>query len=160
MITLLSMLGSGLLSIFPGIFTILGRWFDDRKEIQLAQINADLQKTSMENGKVMATLGAETAEIATLHAEESISVSPFWDGVRASIRPVITYLFVGLFVAAKILVFWHLVWTRNTDIVIAVNQVWDEPTSAITAGIIAFWFGSRAVDKSVVVGGKGKTAKA
>lgn len=153
MITLLSLLGSGLVSIFPGIISIFKSWQDTKKEVQLAQIQADLQKVSMETGKALAVLNAETAEATTLLANEASTAGAmtFWDGVRASVRPVITYLFVMLFVTAKITIFWHLVTVRQVDIAVAMTQIWDEAATAILAAIIAFWFGGRQLEKWAAV---------
>jgi hypothetical protein len=152
MLTLLSLLGSGLISVLPGIMGVATRWLDAKKDVQLAQIQADLQRTSMETGKAMAVLTAETTETAALLADDHQAPGTvFWGAVRASIRPVITYLFVGLFVAAKIVILYHLTTVRGVDVAIAMSQVWDETATAILAAVVAFWFGSRLLDKTVII---------
>jgi hypothetical protein len=151
MFTLISLLGSGLISILPGILSVFTRWMDNKKDIQLAQINADLQKTSMETGKAIAVLTAETSEQAAILAADMTIHDTFWDRVRSSIRPTITYLFVFLFVAAKITILYHMVSVRGMDVAIAVTAAWDEPTMAILAAVIAFWFGARMLDRTDVM---------
>lgn len=156
MLTLLSLLGSGIVSIFPGVMQIMTRWMDTKKEIQLAQINAAIQEKSLETNKTLAVYTAATAEQSAVLANEASTVGAvtLWDGVRASVRPVITYAFVLLFIAAKITILYHLVVIKNTDIAIAIDRVWDETASTILAAVIAFWFGGRMLEKSGITPSK------
>ena len=62
-------------------------------------------------------------------------------------RPVITYLFFGLFVLIEITLLREAIKT-GMDVSSAIQILWDEDTKAIFAAIVSFWFGSRAIDKA------------
>jgi len=67
-------------------------------------------------------------------------------GLRASVRPVITYFFFLMFVAVKGSALYAMLVTGE-DIPTAISLVWDEDTGALFAAVISFWFGSRAISK-------------
>ena len=66
--------------------------------------------------------------------------------LRASVRPIITYIFVSIFLFADIAGLW---WAINTgvDFETAMNIVISTEEMAIISSIIGFWFGSRHWDK-------------
>lgn len=66
------------------------------------------------------------------------------DGLRASVRPVITYAFFLLFTTVKISTLSILVIDKGMAIVVALPQIWDPETQALFAAVISFWFGQRA----------------
>jgi|TARA_B110000211_G_scaffold162400_1_gene183549 hypothetical protein len=81
--------------------------------------------------------------------EHDIAISKdtsFMGQIRASVRPLITYLFFGLFAAVKISAL-IVAMDNSANFDVAINQVWDDETQAIFAAIISFWFGSRALAK-------------
>ena len=76
--------------------------------------------------------------------------SGFFGGMRKSVRPVITYLFFGLFAAVKGTSIFVLLGDQELTAVslnAALVKVWDPETQAMFAAIISFWFGSRAIEK-------------
>jgi len=75
-----------------------------------------------------------------------METSGFVGGLRASVRPVITYFFFLMFVAVKGSALYAMLVTGE-DIPTAISLVWDEDTGALFAAVISFWFGSRAISK-------------
>ena len=71
----------------------------------------------------------------------------FIAGLQKSVRPIITYCFFGLFCAIEVTLLMQALEEGN-NIAESLNILWDDDTKAIFAGIISFWFGSRAIDKS------------
>jgi len=72
--------------------------------------------------------------------------SGFFGGLRKSVRPVITYMFMGLFTAMKVALIIEIVGSGDT-LLAAMDVVWDPETQAIFAAVISFWFGNRAFEK-------------
>jgi hypothetical protein len=70
----------------------------------------------------------------------------FINALRGSVRPVITYVFFGLFIAVKVTALISLMEEGN-DLAGSINLIWDDATSGLFAAIISFWFGGRAVSK-------------
>jgi len=76
----------------------------------------------------------------------------FINALRGSVRPVITYVFFGLFVAIKVTAIVALMGAGN-DLGRSLSLIWDDATSGLFAAIISFWFGGRAVSKYMKGGG-------
>ena len=66
--------------------------------------------------------------------------------LRASVRPVVTYLFVGLLITVDIAGIWYA-YSTGVAFADAMNQVFSDDEMSILAAIIAFWFGSQAFSK-------------
>ena len=66
--------------------------------------------------------------------------------LRASVRPVVTYLFVGLLITVDIAGIWYA-YSTGVAFADAMNQVFSDDEMSILAAIIAFWFGSQAFNK-------------
>ena len=66
--------------------------------------------------------------------------------LRASVRPIITYIFVFIFLFADVVGLW---WAMQTgvDFATAMHIVISQEEMAIISSIIGFWFGSRHWDK-------------
>ena len=119
----------------------------------------DKQKAQIELLKTQAELAREGVELDLLQfreraqddehkrlIEHDISMqndTGIMGALRKSVRPVITYLFFGLFAAVKVSALMMAL--EGNDFNTAINQIWDEETQAIFAAIISFWFGSRAL---------------
>jgi hypothetical protein len=63
--------------------------------------------------------------------------------LRASVRPVVTYLFVGLLIVVDVAGIWYA-YSTGVAFAEAMNMVFSDDEMSILAAIIAFWFGSQA----------------
>jgi len=72
--------------------------------------------------------------------------SPWVINLRASVRPVITYIFVFIVLFIDIV---GLIWAirSGVDFVTALDIIFSQEEMAIFASIIGFWFGSRHWDR-------------
>jgi len=92
---------------------------------------------------------AEIEETKGLYAHDSgIDAGGFVNGLRGSVRPVITYAFFILFCTIKGVTLYAMVTTSGMDLTAGMLSIWDEETQAIFSAIIAFWFGNRAMSKA------------
>ena len=66
--------------------------------------------------------------------------------LRASVRPIVTYLFVGLLITVDIAGIWYA-YSTGVAFADAMNLVFSEDEMSILAAIIAFHFGGRAFSK-------------
>jgi hypothetical protein len=69
------------------------------------------------------------------------------DALSASVRPVITYWFMGLYCAAKTAAFAAAV-TAGAGWGEAILHVWTEADQALWAGVLNFWFLGRVFDRA------------
>ena len=112
---------------------------------QLLKVNtlAANQLKAIAQERIIKELKAEIQELKSLykHDQSLTTTSPFISGLRASVRPVITYFFFFTFVGVELSVIFNLV-----DYVI-LQAIWNENTQGLFAAVLSFWFGSRAMSK-------------
>jgi len=149
MMTILGSLLGFLGSAAPGIFEIFSRKEQNKKDIEIMKLQAELMREHAEIDLTRFKIRALDDEHARL-IEHDIAMQmdhgPLsW--LRKSVRPVITYLFFGLFAAVKITTLLHGM-ENGQDFYTALRLTWDDQTQAIFAAIISFWFGSRALEKN------------
>lgn len=65
------------------------------------------------------------------------------DILRASVRPIVTYVFFGFFIYVRCVLLWHGLNVDNTKAIELLPILWDEGTETLFAAILSFWFGSR-----------------
>ena len=66
--------------------------------------------------------------------------------LRASVRPVVTYIFVLELVIINVAGIWYA-WNQGVPFAIAMENVFSEEEMLILSSIIAFWFGTQAFGK-------------
>ena len=76
----------------------------------------------------------------------SEGASPWVLNLRASVRPVVTYIFLFIILFIDIIGMWWAI-KSGVDFATAMELVFSDEEMAIFASIIGFWFGSRHWDK-------------
>ena len=66
--------------------------------------------------------------------------------LRASVRPIVTYIFVLLLVVVDVAGIWYA-YSTGVAFAEAMDMVFSDDEMSILAAIIAFWFGSQAFAK-------------
>jgi hypothetical protein len=66
--------------------------------------------------------------------------------LRASVRPIVTYIFVALLVVVDVAGIWYA-YSTGVAFAEAMDMVFSDDEMSILAAIIAFWFGSQAFSK-------------
>ncbi len=91
---------------------------------------------------------ADIAEAKGIYEHDRAMKSEgFVSQLRASVRPVLTYLFFILFATVKVSAL-VTVMSNGQEFTQAIVLIWDPETQAIFAAIVSFWFGSRAFSKA------------
>lgn len=147
MLALLSPLFGILGSLLPSIVRIFERKQEIKYEIELTKIKLDAAERQANLQFHVEEVKADSQlRQSALDHDKSIDGGKFINALRASIRPVITYSFFILFVAVK----WAAAYTmikNGQDIPTMLDAVWDPDTMSLFSTIIAFWFGSRVMEK-------------
>jgi hypothetical protein len=154
---MLSLLGTLLgfgTSIIPSIFDFFKEKSKRAADLEELKLRADMQARGIELNikQVQAQVEvenakAETVQMAGLYAQDAaLKGGAFIDGMRSSVRPVVTYIFFILFVVIKISAL--IVYMRSgANFVDSIPKLWDEETAGLFSAIVAFWFGNRAFSK-------------
>jgi len=140
MLTLLgSLLGFGT-SFLPKVMDFFQDKSDKKHELAVMERQAEinLDATAIE---------ANIREVETIHEHDAaLDGGGFINGLRASVRPVITYLFMGLFLAVEISTYVLLL-NKGLSPGDALVGIWNDQIMAMWAAILAFWFGGRQFRK-------------
>ena len=147
MLALLSPLIGIVGSLLPSVVRIFERKQELKHEIELTKIKLD---GTIEAAKLNITLEEIKADVTEGQSvrdhDKSIDGGKFLNALRASIRPVITYLFFFLFVAVKVAAAYVMI-ANGQSIPEMLDAVWDIETMSLFSTIMAFWFGSRVIEK-------------
>jgi len=103
------------------------------EEIKLEQIQTE-------------TAGEERQALYAHDIEIGKGASQWMINLRASVRPVVTYIFVLELVALNVAGVWYA-WHQGVPFAIAMENVFSDDEMLILSSIIAFWFGTQAFKK-------------
>ena len=147
MLALLSPLFGIVGSLLPSIVRIFERKQEIKYEIELTKIKLDAAERQADLQFDIEVVKANAVERQSLlDHDKSIDGGKYINALRASIRPVITYTFFFLFCAVKIAAAYVMLSTGQS-VPEMLKAVWDVETMSLFSTIIAFWFGSRVIEK-------------
>ena len=147
---MLSLLGSLMgfgTSFLPKVMDFLKDKQDKKHELAVMEVQIRQQKELASQKLEAIKVEADIREIESLHKSMQPTGVKWIDGLRGSVRPVITYAFFGLFIFVEVSAYLSLT-AAGVSGLDAVNAVWDEETKALFAAVISFWFGGRAISRA------------
>lgn len=149
MLTLLGSLLGFITSSFPELLKLWQDKQDRAHELHILDRQMEQMRLGHSQRLDEISLEADIKESrALLRHDSQLSGVKWVDGLRASVRPLITYAFFLLFAAVKCAALYVLVVDEGIDLVAALPEVWDVETQALFAAVMSFWFGSRALMKA------------
>jgi hypothetical protein len=135
-------------SIIPNMMRFFERRQEIKYEIQLTQLKIDAALKQAQITVDVENIKGDVEEGKSLRDHDAYLVGDkFFDALRASVRPVITYTFFLLFIAVKVSAAYVMLSTGQ-DVPTMLRAVWDVETMALFSTIVAFWFGSRTLEKT------------
>ena len=154
--TFLSFLAGGL----PKILQIFQDRQDKKHELALVAAQKERELALAERGfiaqarveeikleQIQTQTAAEERQALYSHDVEIGKVASHWMiNLRASVRPVVTYIFVLELVALNIAGVWYA-YTTGIPFAVAMENVFSDDEMLILSSIIAFWFGTQAFGK-------------
>ena len=160
MITLITTLVSFLAGGLPKLLGFFQDRADKSHEMAMARLQTEreleLRKAGFEAQQRVEEIRVEGQMIEAASAERSAlyahdiaigkGASQWMINLRASVRPVVTYIFVLELVALNVAGVWYA-WHQGVPFAIAMENVFSDDEMAILASIIAFHFGGRAFGK-------------
>jgi len=148
---MLSLLGAALgfgTSIIPSILDLFQQKQKDAQELKMLEAKGKYaaQLSSLKLDELDAKADIAEAEGIYKSMAAANAKSSFAAALSGSVRPVVTYLFVALFLLVKITGLMQMVNSGET-FVYALNTIWNDDTNLLFTSIISFWFGSRQFAK-------------
>ena len=146
---MLSLLGSVLgfgTSFLPKVIDFFQDKSDKKHELAVMEVQIRQQKELADQKLEAINVNADIREIESLHKSMQPTGVKFIDGLRGSVRPVITYAFFGLFVFIEVSAYIGLT-AQGVSALDAANATFDEDIKALFAAVLSFWFGGRAIQR-------------
>jgi hypothetical protein len=160
MFTIISTALSFLMGGLPKLLDFFQDRSDKSHEMDMARLQMERELKMMEAGFAaqarveeirtdqieMQTQAQERSAMYQHDIEIGKGASQWIINLRASVRPVVTYLFVLLLIIVDIASIWWA-WSTGMQFTEAIPLVFDADEMQILASIIAFWFGTQAFKK-------------
>jgi hypothetical protein len=144
----------------PSLLSFFQQKGDQKHELEMAKMQNEQQLAMAERGFKSAerveeikfeeaqveAFAQEKVALYAQAAKEADGASTWIINLRASVRPMVTYIIVALLVFVDVA---GLIWAIHTgvDFGTALTAVFSETEEAILTSIIGFWFGSQAFSK-------------
>lgn len=154
-LSLLSMLGGGLLRLLPELFAFLNKKTDNDHELAMMDKQMELEK--LRGANQMAVTEVQTnaeqmvhlldAQAEALKAQMQITGIKIVDALNFLVRPIATYYVLAMYGLAKLAKFM-LMWQAGTGTWQAIDTLYTVDDLAILSGILGFWFVGRVFDKA------------
>ncbi len=149
---MLALLGSALgfgTSIIPEILNFFKQKQANEQEVRMLEARAKYAERLNELELKSLDAKADIAEAENIYKhDQALDAGPVINALRGSVRPVITYLFVVMYLTVKGVMIYALISNQNVDWTTAIQSAYSEEDAAILATIISFWFGNRAFSKA------------
>ena len=146
---MLSLLGSLLgfgSSFLPKVMDYFQDRSDKKHELAVMEMQIKQQKEVAVQQLEMVNVEADIREVEAIQKSVQNTGVRWIDGLRGSVRPVITYCFFGLFIFVEVSAYLALT-ASGISAMNAVQLVWSEEVMGLFSAIIAFWFGGRAINR-------------
>ena len=149
MLTLLGSLLGFITSAFPQLLGLIKDWQDRKHELAILDRQMEMQKLGHTQRLEEIAVAADIAESQALYRHDAQPSGVKWvDGLRSSVRPMITYAFFLLFAAVKGSGLYLLIALEGLLLAEALPRIWDDETAALFAAVVSFWFGARSLAKA------------
>jgi hypothetical protein len=166
MFSLISTLGGLLVSGLPKLLELFQDKSDKAHELELAKMQTEREMQMLERGylaqakveeirtdQVMMNADMEMTKAAYEHDAKVLEkAAPWANTFVATVRPLVTYLFVAELVLINMGIMTymfinnHLI-TSVDDLIKASDMIFSEDEMAMLGAIIGYWFGSRGWQK-------------
>ena len=163
LITLLSPFLGILGSLLPSVVRIFERKQELKYNIEMSKMQME---AAVQNAQVQIAIEDAKADVADAESvrsyDNNVDGGKFINSLRASIRPVVTYVFFITFIAIKTAVIVVMI-KQGASMTEMLKAVWDQDTMALFGAVMGFWFGTRMLEKAGYGGiqyGKVLTVKA
>lgn len=134
-----------IVSVIPNIIRIWERKQRYSHEITLAKLQIEAAREKLDFNAIIESIKSVVQEGESLrHHDSAISSVQWINSLRATVRPVLTYSFFGLFCVIKIMVAL-LMYREGYNGLEVFAVVWDQYTVSIFGAIVGFWFGTRSM---------------
>ena len=155
MLTLLSMLGGGVLRLIPFLVDLFKQRQDQSHELAMTQLQLQIDQAraaqQIDLAHAQAEIAANAGEMAAwaeaIKGEATKTGIGWIDAISASVRPFLTYYWcVGLYGSAKVIAVLVAV-DAHTPLAGFIPILFTEFDQSVIGSMLSFWFVDRALRK-------------
>jgi hypothetical protein len=148
---MMSLIGAALgfgTSVLPSVIDLFQQRQKDAQELKMLEAKGKYaaQLSSLKLDELDAKADIAEAEGIYKSMAAANAKSSFAAALSGSVRPVLTYLFVGFYLFVKITTFLYAL-RNGVDFQIAVQNIFTQQDTLLMSSIVSFWFGSRQFAK-------------
>lgn len=159
MITAITTILGAITGILPGLLRIFEKRQDLVHERELLKLRMEALAQNVDLQLLLEESKASYREGESLRIHDSaLDGGKFINTLRASVRPIITYIFFFMFVIIKGSAAYVML-ESGMNIPQTLAAIWDEWTLAIFGSIMGFWFGARQFEKMYILKAKEENVK-
>ena len=148
------MFGGGLMRIVPELVTIFNKKQDNKHELDMLDRQIQLEQYQAEHkrqeivitGDINEALAVLDAQKEAVKGQMQLTGMKWVDALNFLVRPLTTYYVLILYGLAKIAMFAVAISTGITGWE-SILMIYGDDDKSILAGILAFWFVGRVLDK-------------
>lgn len=147
MLTLLSSIFGILTGLLPGILRMWERRYEQKHELDMLRTRLEGMAKGVEIVAGVQDGRSLVEEGANLRSHDlALAGNNRIETLRASVRPIITYTFFGLFCLIKVVAIAKMV-MMGAPVPEILKTIWGEEETVLLAAVLSFWFGSRITTK-------------
>lgn len=149
LMSLISMLGGGLMRMLPELIGYFNKKADNSHELNMLDKQIELEKLKAVGAQQQADneqiLAMMNAQVEAVKGQMQLTGIKLVDGLNMLVRPLTTYYFLGLFGIYKAALL--AVALQQSTVWQAILQVYTPDDASMLSGILAFWFVGRVFEK-------------
>ncbi|MFJ1253431.1 hypothetical protein [Cupriavidus sp. CuC1] len=153
-LSIISLLGGGLLRLLPEVFAFLNKRTDNDHELAMMdkQLALEQQRGANHQAEVELQTSSEQivhmldAQAEALKAQMQITGIKFVDALNFLVRPITTYYMLALYGLAKWAMFM-VAYKSGLNSWDAILKIYGPDDAAMLSGILGFWFVGRCFEK-------------
>lgn len=147
MFTALATILGALTTILPALLRLFEMKSEYAHKERLLELQMEAASRGLEFKMDIEDIRADVREGESLRAHDlALDGGKFLNTLRASVRPVVTYVMFIMFVVVKMAAAYVMI-QSGVNIPTMLIAIWDGETMAIFGSIVGFWFGSRSIEK-------------
>ena len=154
LLTLLSMLGGGLMRLLPELLSFLNKKTDNAHELAMLDRQFELEKTRADarmaelqvTGDYTQALALLDTQKEALRGQMQRTGIKIVDALNFLVRPLTTYYMLILYGMFKVALFTVTV-KSGIPVFDTIIRIYDAEDRAILSGILSFWFVGRVFEK-------------
>lgn len=142
--TVLTFIGGLITSFLPNLLRMWEKKQEHKHETELLKIRLEAMAKGLDVSQRIAEI--HDADSARQH-DIAIPYTDYYQGLRAAVRPVLTFSIFILFCVIKIVLLFSVLNT-GMDLKAIMSIVWSVDDQAMMLLVLGFWFGQRTIEKN------------